>query len=408
MVLVLATGIPGYARGQIVPAPDTNVPAEPAEDQGPVGVSSGTQPLASIEGWSLSSETDQSSLRHGASVALDPGHPEIVLFFGGTNVSPDTEFRYRLDDYDSKWTVTRGRLAHYRRLSPGRYRFEVEARAPGGAWQAHASVLPVRQRPFFYQTWYAGVLVGLVLVAIAVQLLNQRDQLLKGQMGMVLEERNRIASDCHDTLMAGFAAISWQLEATSNLFRGADPSTEPAAQSCELARSMVAHCQAEARRIIWDLRNSDQITNVLSRALWDAISTHRLRDSVQTTLEVSGEEVPISPGAVHHLVCIGQEAVTNAIRHGESSNIRVGLRYESDLLSLTVRDDGHGFQLSDEAVRTGHFGIPVMEERARKLGGALRLTSSAEYGTEVAVTVKFEALHQPGTQQQHVVPWFGV
>lgn len=396
-----------------MPPAEADVPSETADQIGLAVPPATMQPTATILGWSFTSELDQSSFRRGPSVALDPGHPEIILFFGanepdGRAANERTEFRYRLDDYDSDWTVTRSRFAHYRRLTPGRYRFEVQAREPGQAWLTANAMLPIRQRPFFYQTWYALVLVGLILIAIAAQLLNQRDQLLKGQMGMVLEERNRIASECHDTLMAGFAAISWQLEATSNLFRDADASTGAAAQSCELARSMVAHCQAEARRIIWDLRNSDQITNILSLALTDAISSHRLRDSVKTTLEVSGEEIPISPGAVHHLVCIGQEAVTNAIRHASASNIYVGLRYESELLSLTIRDDGCGFHLSDHAVRTGHFGIPVMEERARKLGGALKLTSSAEGGTEVAVTVSFHKVYQPSVQQHYVVPWFGV
>jgi signal transduction histidine kinase len=412
-VLLFLLCVPLCVRGQIAPPAEADVPSETADDIGLEVPPTTTQPIATILGWSYTSELDQATIRHGASVALDPGHPEIILFFGaskpdGHAASERTEFRYRLEDYDSDWTVTRSRFAHYRRLTPGRYRFEVQAREPGQAWLTASAVLPIQQRPFFYQTWYALVLVGLILIAIAAQLLNQRDQLLKGQMGMVLEERNRIASECHDTLMAGFAAISWQLEATSNLFRDANASTSAAAQSCELARSMVAHCQAEARRIIWDLRNSDQITNILSLALTDAISSHRLRDSVKTTFEVSGEEIPISPGAVHHLVCIGQEAVTNAIRHASSSNIYVGLRYESELLSLTIRDDGCGFHLSDHAVRTGHFGIPVMEERARKLGGALKLTSSAESGTEVAVTVSFNKVYQPRVQQHYVVPWFGV
>ena len=227
-------------------------------------------------------------------------------------------------------------------------------------------------------------------------------------MGIVLEERNRIARECHDTLMAGFAAISWQLEATAKLLRAAVSSTDPAAQSCELARSMVAHCQAEARRIIWDLRDSDEITDSLSRALLDATDTHRERESPQTTLEIQGEEIAISPGAVHHLVCIGQEAITNALRHAESSSIVIELCYERDSLRLTVRDNGRGFQPADRSVRAGHFGIPVMEERARKLGGALHLTSSPVAGTEVAVTVSFDGIVLPVSRQHHIVPWIGV
>jgi signal transduction histidine kinase len=399
------------APAQVVPAPYPAVPAV-APDAIPQEQGSSSkpdEPKVVILGWSLNSEVSSTVLPRTGEVSLDPGLPEVILFFDTTPVSQSpTEFRYRFDDYDLDWTVTRDRLAHYRRLAPGHYRFEVQARTPGQPWRRGVASLQIHQRPFFYQTWYFYLLLCLGLVALAGQLLSQRDQLLKGQMGMVLEERNRIASDCHDTLMAGFAAISWQLEATANLFKDAESSASPAAQSCELARSMVAHCQAEARRIIWDLRDSEELTNMLSQALHRAVTSHRLRDSVETKFEVEGEEVPIAPGAVHHLVCIGQEAVTNAIRHSGSSIIRIALRFESDSLSLMIHDNGRGFHLSDLATRTGHFGIPVMEERARKLGGVLRLTSSADTGTEVAVTVGFQTINQPINQQHHVVPWIGL
>ena len=411
LIILALVGSSGRALGQVAPLNDHAV-ADSADSglvTAKVGAPELGEPVAFLRGWSFRNEMGQADLQRGNEVSLDPGHPEIILFFDATHgVEGRTEFRYRLDGYDADWTVTLGRMAHYRRLTPGRYRFEVQARTAGRPWATGEAALGVWQRPFFYQTWYAYLLVGLAVLAVAAQLLHQRDQLLKGQMGMVLEERNRIASECHDTLMAGFAAISWQLEATAKLFRATVSSDDPAAKSCELARSMVAHCQAEARRIIWDLRDSDEITNSLSRALADATSTYRERESPLTTLDIEGREIPISPGAVHHLVRIGQEAVTNALRHAEPSAIRIRLCYESDLLRLTVQDNGRGFYPADRSVRAGHFGIPVMEERARKLGGSLHLTSSAATGTEVAVTVSFQQIHQPVTQQHYVVPWIGV
>jgi signal transduction histidine kinase len=398
------------AKAQIAPLPYAPVPPVVQDDWEPdaAKASSANGPRAFIRGWSFSTEIDP-ALRHGNEVKLDSGHPEIILFFDAAIRSEEsTEFRYRLYDYDLDWTVTRGRIAHYRRLTPGKYRFEVQARTIGQPWPSAVAVLSIQQVPSFYQTWYFYLILCLGLIALAGQLLSQRDQLLKGQVAMVLEERNRIASDCHDTLMAGFAAISWQLEATAKLFPYAGTESDPAAQSCELARSMVAHCQAEARRIIWDLRDSQEVTNILSQALSRAVHAHRLHEHIETTLNVEGDEIPISPGAVHHLVCIGQEAVTNAIRHADSSNIHVGLRYDNESLRLTVRDNGRGFDISGHAIRTGHFGILVMEERARKLGGVLHITSSADLGTEVAVVVSFQAIHQPEHQQHFVVPWIGV
>jgi signal transduction histidine kinase len=383
-------------------APDTtSQPANPAQMR--------DEPKATILGWSSHSELDVTAVRPGDELTLDPGQPEIVVFFGATSpLKGDVEYRYRLNDYNLDWTVTRERLAHYRRLPPGHYRFEVQAHLAGHPWRSELVSFPIHQTPSFYRTWYFYVLLCLSFVALAMQLLAQHEQLVKGKMGVILDERNRIASDCHDTLMAGFAAISWQLEATAKVFRDGGESETPAAKSCDLARSMVAHCQAEARRIIWDLRDADEVTSILSHALERAMESHRLRDSVQTTFDLQGHEIEIAPGAVHHLVCIGQEAMSNALRHAESSHIAIVLRYEKDSLTLSIRDNGHGFHSSDLTARSGHFGIAVMEERARKLGGTLRLTSAAETGTEVAVTVSFKSLGTPVNPQHHIVPWIGV
>ena len=411
LLLLVLHGAMGTAaaRAQVAPVNDTSVAiSAPDRPQPADAEQAGGAPEARLLGWSFKNELSQPGLAHGDRVAIDPGHAEIILFFDANPNTAKTEFRYRLDTYDNDWTVTREHVAHYRRLPPGDYRFRVQARTAGQAWPAAQAELRIQQEPFFYQTWYAYLLVGAIVLALSVQVLKQRDQLLKGQIGMVLQERNRIASECHDTLMAGFAAISWQLEATAKLFREALPSDHRATQSCELARSMVAHCQAEARRIIWDLRDSDEITNSLSLALAHATSTYRERESPVTTMDVQGREIPISPGAVHHLVCIGQEAVSNAIRHAQPSSIHINVSFEDELLRLTVRDDGQGFQPSDRGARTGHFGIPVMEERARKLGGVLHLASNAGSGTEVSVTVSFHHIHQPAKQQHDLVRWIGV
>jgi signal transduction histidine kinase len=265
-----------------------------------------------------------------------------------------------------------------------------------------------RQRPF-YQTWYFFFGLALTVIALALYLFRRHIQLMTGRLGIILEERNRIASECHDTLMAGFAAISWQLEATAKLFRDSGSEATPAAKSCELARSMVAHCQAEARRIIWDLRDTSEVTNVLSQALSRTLSSSHLQGSIDTTLDVEGEEVRLAPGCVHHLVCIGQEAVSNAIRHAECSRIIVHLKYDTDALSLSIRDDGHGFLPSHRSGSLrGHFGIPVMEERARKLGGTFRIQTSAGAGTDVTVKVSFDAMQQPINQEHHVIRWIGI
>jgi ligand-binding sensor domain-containing protein/signal transduction histidine kinase len=376
-----------------------------AERAGPLS------PTATITGWTLSNDPSATDGITGSQVDLEAGQPDVIFFFNAGLLSNPAhiEFRYRLAGYDAEWTSTHSHTARYRRLSPGKYRFEVQARNSGEEWLSPVATLPVRQRPYFYQTWYFYLALLLLIATIAVHFFRRRVQLMKGSIGIVLEERNRISRECHDTLMAGFAAISWQLEATAKLFRDSDSASTPAAKSCELARSMVSHCQAEARRIIWDLRDAEEVTNILSQALSRTLATNHMQEVVRTTLDVEGDEVPLAPGCVHHLVCIGQEAVSNAIRHAHPSSIAIYLKYESDALNLSIRDDGRGFYMSDRSTsRRGHFGIPVMEERARKLGGTFRLQTSVGAGTEITVRVSFNAMRQPINQEHHVIRWIGI
>ena len=373
-----------------------------------------TAPIAYVAGWAPSidvSTADINPTNSASQINLEAGHTDILVFFNAKLLSNPShiEFRYRLANYDAAWTTTRARVARYRRLPPGNYRFEVQARGSGEQWSSSIAGIPIKQEPYLYQTWYFYVVLVLVAAAITVNLFRRRVQLMKGRIGIVLEERSRIARECHDTLMAGFAAVSWQLEATAKLFRDSNSESTPPAESCELARSMVAHCQAEARRIIWDLRDTDEVTNILSHALTRTLSANLTQETIEASFDVDGDEIPLAPGCVHHLVCIGQEAVSNAIRHAHASNIAISLKYDSDSLTLSIRDDGCGFQNADlPSALGGHFGIPVMEERARKLGGAMRLQSSIGSGTEVTVKVPFNAMQLPISQEHHVIRWIGI
>jgi signal transduction histidine kinase len=327
---------------------------------------------------------------------LSPGLDDLVFQFNSQNLAnpAQMEFRYKLDGYDRDWTVTRFRAAHYRQLPPGHYRFLVDARNAGSAWNDKIASTAVHQQPYFYQAWWFYAILCVLAAAAAVRLFRWRLTRAKGELGVVLEERNRIAREWHDTLMAGFAAISWQMETTARLI-GSE--TNPAAKACELARNMVRHCQTEARRILWDLRENEEATGPLSSALSNALTPLSAKEGVDMRMQVEGQEVVLAPGCVHHLVCIGQEAVTNALRHAVPSSIFVHLQYHADWLSLSVRDDGCGFRASDKlAALHGHFGIPVMEERARKLGGSLRVETSAGNGTEILVHVPFQMQLQGG------------
>ena len=318
-------------------------------------------------------------------VVLKSGLANFRLYFDAVRLANPSQlqFRYKLDGYDRAWTTSLLREARYQNLPPGTYRFFIAARDEGHDWANPVAQVTVVQRPFFYQTAWFYFAIFLSLAAMVFALLRWREFQIRGRLRLVAEERNRIAREWHDTIMAGLAAISWQLEATADqLNRG----REATSKSLNLARNMVRHCQSEGRRIIWDLHQTESPVGSLSEALNRALGGMQRSPKVDAKLSVRGTESILSPVVIHQLVCICQEAVSNALRHGEPTAIEVALDYRDSLITLSVSDDGRGFEKRAENT-PGHFGLSVMGERARKLGGELHVRSALGAGTQVLVEV---------------------
>lgn len=320
-------------------------------------------------------------------VVVPPGNSDVDFQFDAVRLSDPAQlqFRCKLEPYDADWIVTRARHLLYRRLPPGKYKFVVAVRDHQGPWSERTASINVVQAPHFYQRWWFFALALALAGGIIAMAFRHRVAQAEAKVAWVLEERNRIAREWHDTLMADFAAISWQLEATKNRLQG-----EPgeASSSLDLTRTMVKHCQTEARRIIWDLRGGEEPLGLLSEELSKTLSLMGPRAELDTKLKVEGEERRLPPVCIHHMVCIGQEAVTNALLHGSPQNVHIQVKYAPGRISMSVRDNGRGFHPPESPQATpGHFGLAVMHERAKKLGGDLRIYSAPGAGTEVWVDV---------------------
>ena len=84
---------------------------------------------------------------------------------------------------------------------------------------------------------------------------------------------------------------------------------------------------------------------------------------------------------------VGREAVANAVKHAEASRIDIDVEFDAALLVLRIRDDGRGFteELREAAIRSGHFGVRGMQDRARQAGGTCEVVPEAEGGTVVTL-----------------------
>ncbi|MCB8952826.1 MAG: GAF domain-containing sensor histidine kinase [Ardenticatenales bacterium] len=218
-------------------------------------------------------------------------------------------------------------------------------------------------------------------ITLALQLTRLAEQAEAAAVAAaVLEERNRLARDIHDTLAQGFTGIVIQLEAAEDSL-----TVEPAAVLAHLerARQLARDSLAEARRSVRALR---------PRALQEATLPQALRrmledlDTRQPRLRLhqQGETRQMPARAADNLLRIGQEAVTNALKHAQAEHIDLHLTFDANAVRLTVRDDGRGF---DPEQMPAGYGLAGMRERMAELGGTLTVTSAPGKGTEVEAEV---------------------
>ncbi len=241
--------------------------------------------------------------------------------------------------------------------------------------------------------WLLGILSAVLLVVLAGMFVwghKMREQMLiirqKLQHGAVLEERNRIARELHDTLEQELAGITMQLDLAVDCFRQA-PSVSFSA--LDAARNMSRHSMVEARRSVWDLRCDLLEQGDLPSALGQIVRPLNSGDPARIDVNVSGTPVRLSGRVEMNLLRIGQEAVANALKHGHASTIQIELQYGPEKVILKVNDNGRGFN-PDHSSSAGHFGMLDMHERAASLGSHLQIDSAPGRGTLIVVEVHNE------------------
>jgi signal transduction histidine kinase len=200
----------------------------------------------------------------------------------------------------------------------------------------------------------------------------------EAQRQAVLEERNRLARDIHDTLTQGFAAILMQLQAAQRSSPALPPQVAAALETAvDLARSHMV----EARRSVGALRPAEAGTESLPDALKRIVATTQRTTEIPIHLTVN--ELPPIPGLERDIAGIAQEALTNAVRHSRGQSIAVKASAVRSIgLRLSVSDNGRG--IAGEH-RSRGFGMTSMQERAERIGASLTIVTAPRAGTEVVL-----------------------
>jgi len=234
--------------------------------------------------------------------------------------------------------------------------------------------------------WWTPLHIGMIFVAaiafaLLIQLVYFRIQQWKAYA--ISQERNRLAHEIHDTMAQSFAGVGYQIQGIrSGVLRGDRQDLGIIADQLSVAYQLVRRCHEEASRTISMLGSSSpEIQHNLLGTLAETarkIAGNQIR--TQTTLY--GNPFPLNLRLANALLQIGQEAIANAVSHGNPTALNITLRYEDSGVELVVEDDGKGF---DYQPQEAGFGILGMQKRAREVAGTLSINTTVGHGTQVRV-----------------------
>jgi signal transduction histidine kinase len=247
----------------------------------------------------------------------------------------------------------------------------------------------------FLLTALGAIVLGVWITAIIGQSTRRRqliEQLEATQAELaaaerragILEERQRLARDIHDTLAQGFTSIVMHLEVADQAL---PDDLDTLQKHLDRARETARTSLEQARRVVNALRphSLDQ------RSLPDAIERTAIRWQEETgiplTTTTTGDPVPLHPDIEVTLLRATQEALANIRKHAQATAVQLTLSYIDDVVVLDIHDDGVAFAGAAASPLSGGYGLQAMRERAEQCGGSVTLESEPGEGTTVVVSI---------------------
>ncbi len=330
-------------------------------------------------------------------VVLQPGQSNIAIEYTGLSLikSDQIKFKYKLEGLESDWVEagTR-RTVDYSYLPAGSYTFRLIAANANGVWNSQGAMLKIVVRPFFYQTWWFISLLALALAtfvswvyytrvsrlrAIAEAKTLFSRQLIESQES----ERKRIASELHDGL--GQSLVIIKNRAMLGLNKGDDKErvvrelgsiSESASQALDEVREITNNLRPQ----LLDRLGLTKAIQSMLKKLAGVIDIDSQMDSIDGLFS-DYEEI-----SIYRIV---QESVNNIIKHSSASNASVEIKRSLKDVSITIRDNGKGFDSTNVDSERRTLGLVGLKERTQLLKGEIAIDSQPGEGTTIRVLIPY-------------------
>jgi signal transduction histidine kinase/ligand-binding sensor domain-containing protein len=345
----------------------------------------------------------------GELIPAGAGHPQIppgrqpieIRYTALSFTSPDqVRFRYRLEGLQSGWNEAGSkRTVQYAMLPPGHYAFRVTACNNDDIWSAEEAGIEFEVLPQFWQTWWFRLLAivaaaGLLTAGISLVLRRRvRRRLEQLEKQRALErERARIARDIHDDLGASLTRITMLSQTVRGEVEGQPQAMQEVDQIYQTARDLTRAMD----EIVWAVNprhdTLESLVNYLGRFAQSFTSTAGIR--CRLDVPISLPEWSLTAEIRHNVFLVLKEALNNVVRHASATEVRVTLEIQPDGFTLTIADNGRGFQLApassppaDSARVLPGNGLANMRKRLDDIGGQCEWLTAPGEGTRVRITV---------------------
>ena len=339
--------------------------------------------------WVRNQQDDSLSLRliieNDRQVSADPDHPIVkdpqawknmallqeMLFTKSPVICDDIEHDSRLAPEFRKYLISRGSK-----------RFMTVPMFVSGDLRGFIGIQHAEKG-----TYRADQIELAQALAHHVMLATHGQELVEQQReAAILKERTRMARDIHDTLAQGFTGVIVQMEAAEEALMEEDP--ENAVRHVRRARKLARESLGEARRSVHALRPQALEKAGFADALKAIIKNTTVGTSLRSEFQLQGEPRELGPDVEENLLHIGQEALTNALRHARATKFQAQLSFGSEAVRLELSDNGDGFAI--DGVNGDGLGLIGMKERAEQIGATVEVSTKPGAGTRIVAVSPYQ------------------
>jgi signal transduction histidine kinase len=308
----------------------------------------------------------------------------VQLGFVAIDFSPGATMRYQymLDGIDRDWSApTDQRTVNYANLSPGAYRFLLRAVNAEGSISTHPAAVSFTILPPLWQSWWFELLAAAAVAGLAYGVYRYR----VAQLLALERVRMRIATDLHDDIGSSLSHIVL----LSEVARRQAGQDSVVAESLRRIAGVSGELVDSMSDIVWAINpQKDRLRDMLLRMRHFAGEVFLAR-GLPFQFQAFGGDPDLRLGIEmrRQILLIFKEAVHNIVRHSYCTEASIEFGIEGEHLLLRLRDNGRGFEVSQET--DGH-GLMSMRQRAKDLQGEIEIVSRDGQGTTIALRVPLE------------------